>query len=219
MCMADNEEKQYKLIPYVDSYFRNGICLEDLSLNESERQQMKIVLKAFDIYKTTPWFDNFRKFFVECGCSQRMVRINLMLLNYIKENYSGTTRCDARNMFDFAVKTALQSAASAGDRAALIRAGQLMMKGYKLDQPDPEDDEARRVSRLDFVFTPKVEAVDPERKTVDDKSMRAILKKYGGVQDKMQESIDEKVERLVRHSDDGTNGVSLGDGLDDEDIE
>jgi len=196
-----SEENKDFLVPFFDSYFVNGICVKELEIGAKHKQQMEVVLRAWEYYKSNPWVTDMRKYFKQMGCPVSQVSQNLMYFEHIKNNYRLTTRAEAQNMVDYAARTALQQAAAAGDRQDLIKAANTLIKAHQLDKPAPLNDMSRNVAALDVVLTPYVEEIDSERKTVEDKTMLDILNQYGGSEDKTASKIARKVEDMKAESE------------------
>lgn len=188
------------LIPYLDSYYKNGLAVEDLDLSDQRKKILKMIINAFEFYQQNPWFTDTRKFFKECGLSRTMACCYAKYVEYLKNSYSTLTTAEAKNMVDYAAKTAMRSAAAAGDRHGMIKAADLLVKAHQLDKPEAEHD-GKQARPLDIIFTPRVESIDPERHTIEDKQMRAILSKYGGVEDKTEIAIEEKLTKMLDNKD------------------
>ena len=183
--------------PYIDTYFRNGIDVNEMSACDTAKQHLRNVLRAWRYLKANPWAtnDDMRQFFHYAGVATKYISDYIQSLEYIKNTYSATTRAEAQMMADYAARTALKQAAEAGDRQDLIKAGNLLTKIHQLDKPEA-DKERARLTALPVVFTPYVEDIDAERKTIDDTRLLSIMHRFGVDLDSMEEKIREKRESM-----------------------
>lgn len=183
---------------YIDLYFQHGVDIECMSATIPQKRHLHDVIdRGWKYLSANPWAtnDDMRKFFKYCNVPAKLISEYLQCIDYIKLNYSATSRVDAQMMADYAARTALKQAAEAGDRQDLIRAGNLLTKLHQLDKPE-SDKEKARLTALPIVFTPYVEDIDTERKTISDSKLLSIMHRFGVQPDAMEEKIREKRENM-----------------------
>lgn len=191
----ENKNESSFLIPYFESFFKNGLSVQELNIGEKHKRQMEVVLAAWEYYKQNPWVTDFRQFFRQQGCPTKQISQNIQYLEHLKINFRFTSRAEAQNMVDYAARTALQQASAAGDRQDMLKAAAILTKAHQLDKPEVDKEKAKLVA-LPVVFTPYVEDIDPERVTIEDKKMYDIMRQFGALPDKMEAKIREKNEAL-----------------------
>lgn len=183
------------LEPYIESFFKNGVSIGELQIGTKHKEQMEAIIGAWEYYKNNPWVTDLRPYFRQRGCPTSQIAKNIQYVEYIKNTYRFTTRVEAQNMVDYAVRTALQQASAAGDRQDMLKAAAILTKAHQLDKPEVDKERAKLAS-LPIVFTPYVEDIDPERVTIEDKKMYDIMRHFGALPDKMEEKIKEKTEAM-----------------------
>lgn len=183
------------LIPYIDSFFRNGVCIAELGIGDRHKHQMEVVIGAWEYYKNNPWTTDLRPYFRQRGCPAKQIQQNIQYIEHIKNNYRFTTRAEAQNMVDYAARTALQQAAAAGDRQDMIKAAALLTKAHQLDKPEADKTKVS-LANLPLVFTVDVKDIDPERINIEDDEMYKIMQKYGALPDKIEQKILDKAEEM-----------------------
>ena len=184
------------LAPLIKSHFLNGIPPTELSDCKSEQKRLADLFALYEMYHENPCIDVAKLLKFKFHHSPRQITEDLIYFDMMCSSFSRMNRQKAQDLVNWSAEKVMRDAAAVNDRKGMLDAAKVLVKANQLDKPAPDTDDAKNMRKFDVVFTPFVEVIDPDRKTIADKQLQKIMKQYDAHIDTQEEQIEEKLQKI-----------------------
>lgn len=184
------------LTTLIQSHFLNGIPPTELSKSKSEQKRLADLFALFEMYHENPCIDVPKLLKFKFHHSPSQITEDLIYFELMRSSFSRMNRQKAQDLVNWSAEKVMRDAAAVNDRKGMLDAAKVLVKANQLDKPAPDTDDAKNMRKFDVVFTPFVEVIDPDRKTIADKQLQKIMKQYDAHIDTQEEQIEEKLQKI-----------------------
>lgn len=199
LCTNKHKHKKVKdLTPLIQSHFLNGIPPKELTDSVSVQRRLADLFSLFEMYHENPCMDVTKALKFKFHHTPREIVEDLVYFEMMRSSFSRMTRQKAQDLVNWSAEKVMRDAAAVNDRKGMLDAAKVLVKANQLDKPAPDSDDAKNMRQLDIVFTPYVEVIDPDRKTIEDKKLLKIMKQYDAHIDTQEEKIEEKLQEIEK---------------------
>lgn len=189
------ERERRDLTPYIHSHYLNGIPSSEMTQSPQIRRRLDDLFKLYDMYIENPLMNIKQCLKWHFKHDDRMIKEDEVYFDYIRTNFQRMTRQKAIDLVNWSAEKVMRDAAATNDKKGMLDASKVLIKVNQLDKPEPEVED-KSLRPQSWVYTPYVEVLDPDRKTIKDKGLLQIMKQYDAHIDKREEMILEKVEAM-----------------------
>ena len=183
------------LTPLIQSHYLNGIPAVELTEYKNEQKRLNDLFSLYDMYSENPCMDVVQALKWKFHHSPKQITEDMVYFEFIRTNFCRMTRQKALDMVNWSAEKVMRDAAAVNDRKGMLDAAKVLTRANQLEKPEP-DKEDKVIRPLEVVYTPYVEVLDPDRKTIEDKQLLSIMKEFNAHIDAQEERIAEKLEEL-----------------------
>ena len=183
------------LTPLIQSHFLNGVPAMELTEYKNEQKRLNDLFQLYDMYCSNPLMDVEQALRWHFKHSPQQIVEDMVYFKFIRSNFSRMTRQKAQDIVNWTAEKVIRDAAAVNDRKGMLDGAKVLGKYMQLDKPEPEKED-KVIRPLEVVYTPYVEILDPDRKTIEDKKLLGIMKDFDAHIDVQEERIAEKLEEL-----------------------
>lgn len=183
------------LTPFIYSHYINGIPAKELVDSLNAQNRLNDLFSLYDMYSENPCMDVVQCLKCKFKHSTSQIAEDLVYFEYIRTNFTRMTKQRARDLVNWGAEKVMRDAAAVNDRKGIIDAAKVLATANQLDKPE-QDSIDKSIRPLEYVYTPYVEHIDSDRKTIDDKKLLQAMRKYDAHIDVQEERILAKVEKM-----------------------
>lgn len=183
---------QLDLTPFIHSHYIQGVPAQELTDNTFAKKRLQDLFSLYDMYCENPCMDVKKALQHKFRHSERIIDEDLMYFDYIRKTFTRMTRQKALDLVNWAGEKSMRDAAAVNDRKGMLDAAKVILKANQLDKPEPEQED-KILRPMSYVFTPFVEVLDPDRRTIRDPKLLKMMNQWGAHIDAQDERIQQKV--------------------------
>ncbi len=183
------------LTPFIQSHFVNGIPAHELTELVHVRKRLNDLFSLYDMYNENPCMDVVQCLRWKFKHSPSMIAEDMVYFEYIRNNFQRMTRQKAKDLVNWASEKVMRDSAAVNDRKGMLDAAKVLTRANQLDKPEPEVED-KQIRPQAFVYTPYVEVLDPDRKTIGDKTLLGIMRQWDAHIDEHDEKIEKALDKL-----------------------
>lgn len=176
-------------------YFCEGIPLEDMRMTEAQRKRIRVAEAVFRHFEQDNFLDIMRCLMRVYKRTRAEALRDKEVVDAFIEWSSQIPRARLERQLYGIAENFVRIGEQTGDWKP-TKQGADLLKYLISERPDEENSVVRNTAELPAVLV-DVSYIDPTKRALTDDTLRAILKKYGGKPDQIDEMIHQREEQLL----------------------
>lgn len=182
-------------ITKIRTYIDEGVDLHTLGLSQSQIDRVLAAERCYERLQQDPWLDTKRYLMRVEGRSRQQVVLDLQVVDIFMSTLNQISRQLLEHRRDVTLHRLARGAEQTGDLKMQERVLTHIEKQIS-ELGEEKDDAIKNTAALPGVLVP-VEFVDPSKQSLGDRAFIALLKKYNGKQDQIDQWTTERKEAML----------------------
>ena len=185
-------------ITKIHTYLDEGVDIHDLGFTSDQIERVQVAERLYERLQQDPWLDRKRYLQRVEGRTRQQIALDLQVVDILMQTLNTVSRQLLEHRRDVTLQRLARGAEQTGDLKLQERVLTHLEKQIT-ELGEEKDDAIKNTAALPGVLVP-VEVIDPSKQSLDDRQFIALLKKYDGKQDQIDQWTSERKEALLEEA-------------------